>query len=332
MGAAPKEIEMKYRYFATVICMLALLALTGRALASAYPERPIRFIVPYPAGGPTDAISRALAEPLQAALGQPVVIENRAGAGGNIGVSEAAHAAKDGYTLVLLTTTNSAINPTLYGSLPYDPEKDIRALAILARASYVLVARNEEPPDLKDLLSAIKVKSGKLNAAYSSTTSQIGNAMLKTAYGLQFADIPYKGDAEAINALMAGDVDFYFTVSTQLGSFVDAHRFQALAAASPQRNPLLPNTPTFAEAGFPAFFDLVAWYGVGTTAGTPDGVVKRLNAEITKILASETFKIRLKQMGLAPAASLTPDQSSEFVRSERLRWQGPVKSSGATVQ
>ena len=233
---------------------------------------------------------------------------------------------------MLLTTTNSAINPTLYGTPPYDPEKDIAPIAVLARASYALVARNAEPANLRDLLATIKANPGKLNAAYASTTSQIGNAMLKTAYGLQFADIPYKGDADALNALMAGDVDFYFTVSTQVGSFVDAHKFNALAAASPQRSPLLPNTPTFAEVGYPAFFDMTAWYGVATTSGVPGEVVMRLQTEIGKILSSEAFAIRLKRMGLAPASPMTPEQAKVFVRGERQRWQEPVRSSGATVQ
>ncbi|WP_051953981.1 Bug family tripartite tricarboxylate transporter substrate binding protein [Xenophilus azovorans] len=311
--------------------MLSAAALAAHAQPAAWPSRPLKLIVPFPAGGPTDAIARALAEQLRAGLGQPVVVENKAGAGGNIGIGEAMRSPRDGYTLALITATTSAINPTLYAQLPYDAEKDVAPISVFARCGYVLVTRNGLPDTLSALVAAIKAKPGSFNGAYASTVSQVGNEMLKKSYGLDFVNVPYKGDGEVLNALMAGDVDFYFTVSPSLGALVEAGKIKAIAVATPQRNTLVPNTPTFGEAGSPDFFDMTAWYGIATQAGVPDEIVNRLNREIAKVVATPEFGARLKAMGLV-AARNTSVQAADMVRNDRLRWQDPIRSSGAAVQ
>jgi tripartite-type tricarboxylate transporter receptor subunit TctC len=318
---------MQRRTFA--LSMLAGASLPAFA-QSGWPARPLKLIVPFPAGGPTDAIARAMADQLRAGLGQPVVVENKAGAGGNIGVGEAMRAARDGHTLALITATTSAINPSLYPNLGYDADKDVNPVSIFALCGYVLVTRNGLPANLKDFIAAVKAKPGTFNGGYASTVSQVGNEMLKKTFGLDFVNVPYKGDPEVLNALVGGTVDFYFTVSPSMGSLVEAGKIKALAVATPQRNVLVPNTPTFAESGYPDFFDMTAWYGIATPSGVPADVTQRLNAEITKVVATPEFGARLKGMGLV-AGRTSASQAADMVRTERTRWQAPIKASGASA-
>ena len=314
----------------TAILILALAAFSISAQTAPWPTKPIRIIVGYPPGGPTDAISRALGDRLSALLGQPVIVENKPGAGGNIGVAEAARSGRDGHTLVLLTSTTSALNPHLYASLGYD-EKDIIPIAIVARATYTLVVRNGLPNDLKELAASIKAKPNTFSAATGNATSLVANYMLQKALGIDLVSVPYKGDAEAMTSIISGQTDLYFTVSGQLSSFLQAGKMKAIAVAGPHRGAILPTVPTFAESGLPNFFDLSIWYGIGTHASTPPELVERLNREITKIVASPEFKATLKTMGTEPATTNVAE-ARELIRADRARWQGPIKASGATVQ
>lgn len=309
--------------------LLAPSALAAFAQPPAWPSRPLRLVVPFPAGGPSDAAARALAELLRPGLGQAIVVDNKAGAGGNIGTAEAMRAPKDGHTLVLISTTTTAINPTLYPTLPYDIEADLNPVSVFASCGYVLVARNGLATDLKSLLAAIRAQPGKLNAAYASTTSQVANAMFRKSLSLDFVDIPYKGDAEALTALMAGTVDFYFTVAPNLRTLVDAGKLRAIAVATSQRSLLVPNAPTFAQAGVPDFFSLDAWYGIAAPSGVPADVVRRLGAELQRAVARPEFIAQLATMGFTPVET-TPAQAAEYVRSERQRWREPVRASGAS--
>lgn len=327
-------MSMSSKVLRMAVAALALCATGVHAQAQGpqYPSRPIRFIVPFPPGGPTDTIARALADGLRVSLGQPVVVENKSGANGNIGMGEAMRAPADGHTLALITTTTSALNPHLYAALSYDAEKAVAPIAILAKATYVLLARKAQPAALKDLVAAIKAKPGSFNGGYSNTTSLIGNDFLKRALSLDFVNVPYQADGAVLLALAGGEVDFYFTVSPQVGSLVEAGKFNAVAVAAARRSPLLPNTPTFAEAGFPSFLDMTAWFGVATQAGVPQNIVDRLNRELTKIAATPEFAARVAQLGWSVAEPGSAAETAAFVRQERARWQAPIRAAGVKIE
>ncbi|MES2185667.1 MAG: tripartite tricarboxylate transporter substrate binding protein [Pseudomonadota bacterium] len=298
---------------------------------AAWPTRPVKLVVPFPAGGPVDTLGRAVAEQLGTALGQPVVIDNKAGANGNIGIAEAMRAPRDGYTFTLITTTTSVVNPAVYASLGYD-EKDMRPVALYARAPYVLVARpGLNVSTLPELVALLKAQPGKLNASYASTVSQVGLGLTKSTFGVVFTDVPYKGDGEMLNALMAGDIDFCFTSSPQIGAFVASGRMRPIAVAASQRSPRVPGTPTFAEAGSPQFAELSVFYGMGAGAGVPEAVVNRVNREVVKIVASADFKARLDKAGLVPV-SPSPDEARSMVANDRARWMEPIRQSGAKAE
>ncbi len=315
--------------FAALLCAGNAAAQTG---ATAYPERPVKIVMPFPPGGPTDTIARLIADQLRLSLKQPFIVENKAGAGGNIGLGEAAKAPRDGYTLAIITATTSAINPNLYPNLPYDPDKDFVPIAIFAKVAYALVTRpGVAANNLAELVALMKSQPGTLNGGYASTASQVANDLFMKAAGVKFVSVPYKGDANVHTALMSGEVDLYFTVSQQAGSLISAGKLKGIAIASAQRTPIMPNVPTFAEAGMPGFFDLTAWFGLVTNAGVPGEVVARLNQEINRIVSAPEFAARLAQFGFFPFIT-TPQEAADLVRNDRVRWGRAVRESGATVQ
>lgn len=318
--------------FRLLAAFLVLWLAAAGAQAQTYPDKPIRIIMPFPPGGPTDVAARLIADQLRQRLGQPVVVESRPGANGNIGLGEAAKAPRDGYTLAIITATTSALNPNLYDNLPYDPDKDLVPIAIFAKVAYALIAKPTLPAsNLRDFIALLKSKPDGYNGGFPSTVALVANEALKTSAGVRFLSVPYKSDPEVMNAAMRGEVDFYFSVSSQLGALTSSGRLKGIAISSKQRSPLMPDVPTFAEAGMPDFFDLTAWFGLATGAGVPEEIILRLNGEVNRLVKSPDFAERIAKFGFFPSVG-TPQEAAATVRDDRARWGVAIKKTGAKVQ
>lgn len=310
---------------------LALLVACGGAAAQAWPTKPIRLIAPYAAGGPIDISARLLAPKLQQALGQPVLVENRPGAGGNIGADFVAKSVPDGYTLVIGAIATHAINPWLFASLPYDPIRDFRHVALIVQVPNVLVVNNELPAkSVGELVALAKRRPGQLDFASGSTgsTGHLAGEMFKLMTGTYLVHIPYKGAAPAVTDLMAGRVHLMFDNLASALPNVKAGKVRALAVTTLKRSGFLPEMPTLDEAGLKGF-DMTTWWGVMAPAKTPDAVVQRLNAEIFKALEMSDVKERLRAMGSETPAVRTPEAFSAFVAAELKTYGELVKRSGA---
>jgi tripartite-type tricarboxylate transporter receptor subunit TctC len=312
---------------------LALAAAAGTAAAQAWPSRPLRLIAPYAAGGPIDISARLLAAKLQAGLGQPVVVENRPGAGGNIGVDLIAKGPADGYSLVMSAIATLAINPSLYASLPYDPLKDLRHVTLLVQVPNVLVVRNDLPAkSVPELVALAKSRPGKLDFGSGSTgsTGHLAGEMFKMMTGTYMVHIPYKGAAPALADMMAGRIDLMFDNLASALPSIRSAKVRALATTTLKRSSFLPSLPTLDESGLKGF-DMTTWWGVSVAAKTPQPIVERLSAEILKAMDAPDFRERLRGMGSEPPAVRTPDQFAAFVAAELKSYSVLVKRSGAKV-
>jgi tripartite-type tricarboxylate transporter receptor subunit TctC len=320
----------------TLIAVLAL-ALSGIVHAQPpeeYPNRPVKIIVPFPPGGPSDTLTRLVAERLSAEWKHSVVVDNRPGAGGNLGLGIAAKAPADGYTLALVATSTFAVNQTLYPTLPFDAEKDFVPVALLTKIANVLLINPQVPANnLKELVALIRSKPGELNGGYpgAGNSAHISLVQFGKAVGAEVLRVPYKGDAEGMNALIANQIQVYFTVSFVAAPQVKAGRLRAIAIAAPVRSPGLPDVPTFEEAGMPGFFDGTAWFGLVTNAGTPAPIVRKLNEDVNRALASPRLREYLAQIGAIPGGG-TGAEFADYLRSERMRWGRAVRESGAKVE
>ena len=297
----------------------------------AYPVRAVRMIVPFPPGGGTDIVARTLGQRLGDALGQQVVIDNRGGAGGNIGAELAAKASPDGYTLFMASATQ-AINVTLYGKLGYDLVRDFAPVSLVATLPYTLVCNPAVPvASVKALVQFAREKPGQLNysSAGSGTGTHLAMEMFKTAANVNFVHIPYKGSAPAVTELLAGQVQVMFGNTASVLPQIKAGRLRALAVTSIKRSPLLPEVPAIAESVAPGF-EVIQWYGVLAPAATPAKLVTRLHAEIAGATQGAELKDRLYAEG-AEATSNTPHQYSVFLRAEIAKWARAVRDSGARV-
>ncbi|HEY6966122.1 MAG TPA: tripartite tricarboxylate transporter substrate binding protein [Burkholderiales bacterium] len=314
-----------------LLCLLLLAAATPLASAQAWPTHPLRLVAPYAAGGPIDISARLLAARLQEGLGQPVVVENRPGAGGNIGVDLIAKGPADGYSLVMSAIATLAINPSLYASLPYDPLKDLRHVALLVQVPNVLVVRNDlAAKNVSDLVLFLKKNPGKLDFASGSTgsTGHLAGEMFKMMTGTYMVHIPYKGSAPALADMMAGRIDLMFDNLASALPSIRSGKVRALATTTLKRSSFLPDLPTLDEAGLKGF-DMTTWWGVSVAARTPQPVVERLSAEILKAMDSPDMKEKLRGMGSEPPAIRTPEQFAAFVASELKTYTELVKRSGA---
>jgi tripartite-type tricarboxylate transporter receptor subunit TctC len=315
---------------------LALFGGVGAAYAQAgdFPNRPVKIVVPFPPGGPSDTIARLVAERLGDAWKQSVLVDNRPGAGGNIGLAFAAKQPADGYTLGQVATSTFAVNPNLYKNLPFDAEKDFVPVALLTRIANVLLVNPEVPAkSLTELIALMKSKPGALNGGYpgAGNSAHIALVMLERAAGAETTRVPYKGDADGMQALMGGQVQVYFTVSFVAAPQIKAGKVRAIAIASPQRSPGLPEVPTFAEAGLPGFMDTTAWFGLAAPTGVPMPIVRRINEEVNRALAGPKVRDYLLRIGAAPGSG-TAEEFAEFARSERARWGRAVQESGVKVE
>jgi tripartite-type tricarboxylate transporter receptor subunit TctC len=315
-------------FAALTIAMFA----AGSASSQTYPVRPIRLILPFPPGGPTDITGRVIAQKLSEQLGQSVVPDNRPGAAGNIGLELAAKAPPDGYTIVLAAPP-IAISPSLYKKLNYDAQKDLAPISLVAEIQNIVVAHNSVPAKtLKDLIQLARSNPGKLNFSSSGagSTNHLASELLKGKYKLDMVHVPFKGSGPALVALMSGQVDWGTMAVPGAIPLVKAGKVRALAVLSEKRVPALPQVPTAVESGIEGFVVSI-WYGILAPAGTPREIINRLNSEIKKALASPDLKERLANSGVDPLTS-TPEQLASYIKSETVRYAKIIKDSGITAQ
>lgn len=317
----------------SVVSALALGLGCASAFAQGYPTKPIRLVVPYPAGGPLDITARAIGQKLSEAWKQPVVVDNRAGAGGNIGADLVAKSAPDGYTLLMGAVATHAINPSLYSKIPYDPVKDFTPVALVAQVPNILVVNPAVPAKtVRELIDLAHAKPDYLNFGSGSTgsTGHLAGELFKTVAGVRMVHIPYKGSAPATADLLAGQVQLMFDNLASALPNVKAGRLRALAVTTLARSPFVPELPTIAESGLPGF-DLTTWFGLMVPAGTPPEIVAKLNAEVVHALNSKDMRERLEKMGAEPPVNNTPEHFAAFIRSEAAKYAKVVKDSGAKV-
>ena len=314
------------------VLALAVSTFCSGALADAWPSRPIRVIVPFPPGGGTDVVARESAQQVSKTTGWTLVIENRPGAGGNLGVDAAAKAKPDGYTIVLGQTSNLAINPTLYSKMPYDSQKDLEPIVVLAKAPLVMVTGADSPyKTLTDVVTTGKARPGDLNFASpgNGTVSHLANEMFQKAAGVRTQHVPYKGVAQALTDIVSGTVDLYMSAVPTLIGQIRQGKLHPLAVTSAQRITDLPDVPTIAESGYPGF-DAATWYGLVAPAGTPEAIITRLNTEFNAALKSPELSRRLADEGAQPVGG-TPEEFKALIASEIPRWGQVVKDAGAKI-
>lgn len=301
-----------------------------------WPTKSIRFVVPYPPGGPLDTMARVLAEQVKSSLGQPVIVENRPGAGGNIGADLIAKALPDGYTLVMGAVATHAINPALYSKIPYDAVRDFAPVALVASVPNVLIVNKEFAEKnsirtVQDLVKYALAHPGKLNygSGGSGSAGHLAGELLAVRTQIKAVHIPYQGAAPAKLALLSGQSEFMFDNLASAASLIKDGSVVALAVTTEKRSDILPEVPTVQEAGVKPF-DIGTWFGVFATAGTPPAVIAKLYQAYSNALADPAVQTRLKQMG-SNALALTPVQFAEMVEQERQKYQELVKLSGAKV-
>jgi len=309
-----------------IAAFLVLLSVTAYGQDS-WPSRPVRFILPFPPGGGTDILGRLIAERLSAGLGQPVVTENRGGAGGNVGAEAAARSSPDGYTIVLVAPS-LAISPTLYSKINYDPVKDFAPVSLVATVPNVMITQPSMPGQLQEFIAAAKAKPGALNfgSGGAGTSNHLAGELFNIVTGAKLVHIPYKGVNVAMQDVLAGNVHLVFIGIPAAAPHIKAGKLRALALVAPQRSSALPEVPTVAEAGL-RDFEVTTWYGVLAPAGTPRNVVTRLNAELGKIMHSPELKEKLAATGTEPLTS-TPEEFAAYIQREIAKWGEVVRKAG----
>jgi tripartite-type tricarboxylate transporter receptor subunit TctC len=316
----------------TGVFLAATLTLVAWAAAGAdgYPTRPVRFIVPFAPGGSTDTLARTLATKLADALGQQVVVDNRAGGNGNIGTDLVAHAAPDGYTILLGYIANLAIGPSLYAKLPYDPIKDFAPITLLAEAPNILVVHPSVPAkNFQEFIAYAKANPAKVNFASAAVASpgHLSGELLNLAAGIHMQHVPYKGSGQAVVDLVGGQVQAMVSGMSSVMPHIKAGRLRPLAVTGAKRSSAVPDVPTIAESGFPKF-QSTAWYGVLAPAGTSSAIVTRLHDEIIRALKLPDVRERLEYVGFEIVGS-TPAAFGDFIKTEIKKWAPVVKASGA---
>ena len=315
-----------------VFAALALAAFAAAAPAQDYPAKPIRLIVPFPPGGGTDIAARTVANKLSETLRWTFVVENKPGAGGNLGVEQAVKSPPDGYTLVIGQTSNLAINPALYAKLRYDPLKDLSPIALIVSAPVVLVvAANSPYKSLGDLLAAARRDPGAVTFASpgNGTVSHLAGELLQRASGVKFTHVPYKGAAQAMTDLLGGQVQSFMSSVPSALAQIRGGRLRAIAVTSAKRAAEMPEVPAIAESGY-AGFDATTWYGLLAPAGTPAAVIKRLNAEVNRALGMPDVSGRLAAEG-GEVLGGSPERFASLLKADHAKWGRIVKESGAKV-
>lgn len=317
------------RTVAVVSLLSAGLVPLPSAAQAGYPDKPIRLIVPFPPGGGTDIISRVVADKLAATLGWKIVVENKAGAGGTIGLDAAAKSKPDGYTIVMAQTSNLSIAPSLMSGLPYDPVKDFTPVTLVDAAPLVIAVGAASPiKSLGDLVNAAKANPGKLLFASpgNATVAHLAGEYFQKVAGIKYVHVPYKGTAQALPDVISGRASFYVASLESVMPQVTAGQLRAIAVTSAKRVRQLPDVPTVSEAGFPGF-EAITWFGIAVPKGTPDAIVTRLNTELTKVLQSPDVKERLGE-DVTPG----PAAFAAILKRDHDKWAGVIKEAGIKGQ
>ena len=318
----------------TILTAIALaVGFAAAPVALAFPDKPVRLVVPFAPGGATDVVARALGVRLSQIWKQQVLVENRPGAGGNIGADAVAKSAPDGYTLLLASPAEVTINQFLYPSMPFDAARDLAPVSKVATAPLVLVVNAQKTPatGVQELLSAIRARPGGVNYASSGTggPQHLAGEMFRLVSKTELTHVPYKGGAPATTDLLGGQVDLFFSGVPPALSHIQAGRLRALGVTTRDRSPLLPQVPTLAEQGFPGFH-IENWQGVFVPAGTPPAIVEQIARDLASVAADKGFADQLTAQG-ATAVSMKPAEFASFVKAESLKFSRLVKESGAKV-
>ncbi|MBR2818446.1 MAG: tripartite tricarboxylate transporter substrate binding protein [Reyranella sp.] len=309
-----------------------LSAVAGRAQAERYPDKPIRLVVPFPPGGPTDLIARVVAVGMAADLGQQVIIDNKAGAGGNVGTDMVAKSKPDGYTLLFGTAATHGINVSLYKNLPYDPVKDFELVSLVGLAPMALLVPPGQPSTLKELIAKLRAEPGKWSypSSGNGTTNHLAGELFKKRTGVDVLHVPYRGTGPALQDLLAGRHAFIFATLGPVMENIRAGQLVPVALMADKRSGVMPDIPTTAEAGLPDFVG-GTWNVVAAPAGTARTIVDRLNASVNKALVDPVLSERLKALNMETSDAPSPASTKAFVEAEIVKWRDVVEIAGANV-
>ena len=323
---------MSARYQQVIFCA-ALAVVTASAAAQQYPVRPVRFVLGFAPGGASDTMARAIGTQLSEGLGQPVVIDNRAGAGGNIAAEIVARSAPDGYTMLLGNNGILAVNVSLYPKLAFDPVKDFAPVVLVASQPNVLVVHpGVAAKSVKDLVALAKAKPGQMNYASPGpgTTGHLAGELFKRMAGVEYTIIPFKGGGPAALAMLSGETQFTFATALSVAGHIRTGKLRALAVTTAARSVSFPELPTVAEAGVPGF-DAITWHGVVVPARTPQAVISRLNREFNRLLQAPDMRAKLLALG-SEVIGGEPKQLTDYMKVEIPRWAKVIKESGARAE
>ncbi|MFO6421718.1 Bug family tripartite tricarboxylate transporter substrate binding protein [Hylemonella sp. W303a] len=323
---------MKFSQTRRFLALSVLLGLSSAALAQAWPASPIKLVVTFPPGGSSDAAARIVAPKLAERLGQPVVVDNKPGAGGGLGLGQVAKAAPDGYTLVLASAGGLTANPSLYKNLAYDPQRDFAPITGFGTSPFVLAASATLPvKTVKDVIDLAKKDPGKLTYASggNGTAMHLSGELLNAMASVSITHVPYKGSGPAVVAIMGGETSLAIADITTIKPQMQSGRLKVLGVLGKTRSSLAPELPTLAESGLPGY-ESNGWFAILAPAGTPPAIVKRLNAEFGAVLRSADVRERFSAAGLEPMPS-TPEELAALMKSETVKWAKVIKDSGAKI-
>jgi tripartite-type tricarboxylate transporter receptor subunit TctC len=325
-------MSFRSKSLAAISLTLFALAGAGSALAQAFPGKPVHIIVPQTAGGASDALARIVGQKLSERWGQPVIVENRPGAGGNVGTEYVARAPADGTVLLMSYVGTQAINGSVYKHLTYDPYKDFSPVATVATVPFALVVNQQFPPkNMNELISYAQAHPGKVNfgSAGNGSLNQLLGEMINMQRNTKFVHVPYKGVAGALTDTMAGQVQMVFSSLPSVAGHIRADKVRALAITGPKRSPAFPNIPTLTESGLSGF-DISPWFGLLGPAGMPEAVVKKINADVNAIVHEKDVQAKFAAEGAEPYTT-TPEQFGHVLQDDIVKWAKVVKASGARI-
>jgi tripartite-type tricarboxylate transporter receptor subunit TctC len=320
------------KLFIVFLALVSVLTCANAQAQSTYPTKPIKFIVPYPAGGPLDTVARLTGQKLSERLGQPVIVENKPGAGGNLGAEAVAKSTPDGYTILMGAVATHAINPTLYKKMPYDAQRDFQPVTLLVSTPNVLVVNpSVKANTVKEFIALAKAEPNKMNfgSGSSGSAGHLAGELFKSVAAVEITHVPYKGGAPAMTDLLAGQIELMFDNLANSMPNIKSGKLRALAVTTAKRSSFAPDLPTVAESGLPGF-DISTWFGILVPAGTPKEIVSKLNEEFNRAIRSADIKEKLDAMG-ADAVGTTPEAFAAYIKTEAAKYAEVIKKSGAQV-